>query len=131
MTSDQSLTQQSPEGVSDGSNYYLPIYDAAGEQIVSLIWMFDSHDNTCDGKPSKWGCVERDQIDWFNAEYKNLLLQNNKTVIQGISFVHIPPPEYLTLVNEQETFGNFLEGIQLNKTQMFVALVPIRDSWMP
>jgi hypothetical protein len=63
-----SLSQSSPDGVSPGSNYYLPIYDNEEKEPATLLWMFDSHDNTCEGKKS-WGCVERDQIDWFNNQY--------------------------------------------------------------
>lgn len=65
MSSPLSLTQASPEGLIPGSDYYLPIYDSEEEDIQSLLWMFDSHDHGCQGKRSVWGCVEKEQINWF------------------------------------------------------------------
>jgi hypothetical protein len=63
-----SLSQSSPEGVSPGSNYYLPIYDNQDTELATLLWLFDSHEYLCEGKESN-GCVEQDQIDWFNRQY--------------------------------------------------------------
>lgn len=44
MTSPMSLTKKGPDGIS-GSNYYLPIYH--DNKIDTLLWMFDSHDDSC------------------------------------------------------------------------------------
>jgi hypothetical protein len=47
VTHPYSVSNTSPEGVSPGSNYYVPIYDSTGEELASVLWMFDSHDEGC------------------------------------------------------------------------------------
>jgi len=72
MTSEFSLSEKGADGITAGSNYYLPVYDHKNDNIDSLIWMFDSHDWGCDGVNKGWGCVEREQIDWFNKKYEEV-----------------------------------------------------------
>jgi hypothetical protein len=49
MTSEFSLSEKGAEGITAGSNYYVPVYDQKNDNIDTLIWMFDSHDWGCDG----------------------------------------------------------------------------------
>lgn len=68
MTNDYSLTDVDRTG----TDYHLRIYDIKGDKVLALIWMFDSQDSGCSGYRFSWGCVEPDQIEWFNKEYQSI-----------------------------------------------------------
>ncbi len=53
-SSNLSLTQQGPEGVTGASNYYLDIYDARGEEVAARVWLLDSMDRGCERTTAGW-----------------------------------------------------------------------------
>jgi predicted MPP superfamily phosphohydrolase len=63
---DMSLTQPNAEPELHNSfNYVLPIYDSAGEQIMSRLWFLDSGDVGCLGMDTKYDCIHPNQVNWF------------------------------------------------------------------
>lgn len=43
MTHPYSHTKQTPEGLSEGSNYYIPIYESEDSEIIkAVLWAVDS-----------------------------------------------------------------------------------------
>ena len=97
-------------GIHGVSNYYLPINSARKNNISSILWLFDSGNTGCSQEVLGYGCIEEDQIKWYNkTTYELKQIYGNKT--HNIAFMHIPPYEVLHLYNEGEFYGDYNEGI--------------------
>ncbi|GAB4822377.1 hypothetical protein N2152v2_009423 [Parachlorella kessleri] len=99
--SNLSLTQQGPQNISHASNYYLDIFDAAGEEVAARIWMLDSGDLGCGNVSQGWGCLETDILDWVVETSARL-----PSVPTALAFAHIPPPEAMELWDDYPTNGS-------------------------
>lgn len=92
------------EDLTGCGNYYLPIYDAKGEEMLYNLWMFDSltynrhpesetdvayYENDLGG----YACVHKDQIDWYVRESNKLKEANGGKVVPSMVFQHIVVPE--------------------------------------
>lgn len=63
-----SMTKLSPKDVSGATNYYIPVYSSLVPHQVSLVmWFLDTKDMGCMGEKNTYGCVEPDQIAWFES----------------------------------------------------------------
>ena len=87
-----SLTQRSTFNIRGTTNYVLPVVSSNGSTVAANLWFFDSNQNGCMGNQG-WGCVERDQIEWYRAESLDIKETNNNTVVPALGFLHIPLPE--------------------------------------
>ena len=126
------LYENSPEGVHGYSNYVLPIYNEAGDDIVYNIWALDTHDNVSDyckyiGIPreTKWEheCTHplslRGECGGYDTlRFSQLMWYWNKSVelenkaghkIPGLLGLHIPIPEYSLLL--RTTAHLYFDGI--------------------
>ena len=53
-------------GPSEGSNYYIPIWSTLiPGKLAAIMWFLDSHNHGCMGNQQSYGCIEQDQIMWF------------------------------------------------------------------
>jgi len=89
------------------SNYILPIfssYEGRENQQSSLLWMFDTRKSGCNDKDSYYGCIDKEQIDWYKKE-SDALNYASGAKIPGLAFFHIPIPEYVEVWNSYFTFG--------------------------
>lgn len=92
------------EDLTGCGNYYLPIYDSKGEDMLYNLWMFDSltynrhpesetdvayYENDLGG----YACVHKDQIDWYVRESNKLKEANGGKVVPSMVFQHIVVPE--------------------------------------
>ncbi len=100
------------EDLTGCGNYYLPIYDAQGEDMLYNLWMFDSltynrhpeddkdvayYENDLEG----YACVHKDQIDWYVRESNKLKEANGGEAVPSMVFQHIVVPEiYDVLVKD-------------------------------
>ena len=90
------------------SNYYLEIFSSLENrtnEISSLIWIFDSKRKGCLNRRFSYACITSPQISWYETESKNFFEKKDK-IIKGLSFFHIPFPEFKDLWNNYETYGN-------------------------
>jgi predicted MPP superfamily phosphohydrolase len=127
-THNYSLTQYNPN-ITGATNYYLPIYSSQNETDVStLLWMFDTNDETCEGMTDSWGCFEVDQVEWYKNETKKIKQFYNKH-INGLAFFHIPIPEYIDMYNWRKTYNFRNEGIACPRknTQLFKAILESKN----
>ena len=89
------------------SNYYLKIFSSLEKkenEISSLIWIFDSKRKGCLNRRYSYACITSPQISWYETESKNFYKKHNK-IIRGLSFFHIPLPEFKDLWNDYKTYG--------------------------
>ncbi len=92
------------EDLTGCGNYYLPIYDSKGEEMLYNLWMFDSltynrhpedendvayYENDLEG----YACVHKDQIDWYIRESNKLKEANGGEAVPSMVFQHIVVPE--------------------------------------
>lgn len=48
------LVQAGPEDITGAANYYLDVYDSAGEELAARIWVLDSMDRSCEDVGGGW-----------------------------------------------------------------------------
>lgn len=72
--------------------------------------MLDSNDKYCDGISNSWGCIEEDEIKWYERKTTQLE-QEIGHKISGIAFFHIPIPEYKDMYNYEQTYNYRYEGV--------------------
>jgi len=99
------------ESIPGTANYRIPIYSSKDKtQLAANIWVFDTGNMGCDGVEDSWGCIGKDQIEWYNNQSEALKLKYGSN-IHHIAFYHIPIPEYLNVYNDQQIAGISLDGI--------------------
>jgi hypothetical protein len=104
-----SITSQSRK-ITGITNYIIPITSSKDSNIpISILWFFDTNDEGCLGH-SGWGCINPDQIEWYESISKGIINQAGRKV-EGLGFFHIPLPEYIDLWNKGETYGARHEGV--------------------
>jgi hypothetical protein len=92
MTHPFSLSQLS--NLSNPATYAVPVLSYQFPSDISAnLWLFDTGAYGCDGKPDGYGCIERDQIAWYEEESRKFYEQFGDTSIH-LAFFHIPIPEY-------------------------------------
>ena len=108
-TNEYSITKQSLN-ITGITNYILPIYSFNDKnKTITNLWFFDTNDRGCQGK-SGWGCINPDQIQWYNIQSNEIIKDSGKNV-EGLAFFHIPLPEYKDLWNYEKTYGSRNEGV--------------------
>jgi predicted MPP superfamily phosphohydrolase len=100
---DYSMMQYNPN-VTGASNYWIPIYSSNNSDIVAIMWMVDSNDMGCADRLDSWGCLERDEVQWYATE-SNRIRQKLGYMPQGFVWYHIPIAEYRISHNWRKTYG--------------------------
>jgi len=98
-----SLTEFGPTSIHGASNYVLPVLSNDRSKTLVNLWFFDSGDENCLTVPG-WGCVYPDQVEW----YRDLASSQQNSlgkIIPGLSFFHIPVPEFMNVWNYETTYG--------------------------
>ncbi len=85
------------EELSGFGTYYLPILDKEGENRKFTLWFFDSQEYNKDEEVGGYGCVEKDQIQWYIKTEREIALENNR-IIPSLAFQHIIIPEIYDLL---------------------------------
>ncbi|MBE6786639.1 MAG: hypothetical protein E7538_10500 [Ruminococcaceae bacterium] len=91
------------EELSGYGTYYLPILSSKSDKQKFTLWFFDSQDYNKDEEVGGYGCVEKDQIEWY-IKTEQELAKTNKRLIPSLAFQHIIVPEiYEVLYKITET----------------------------
>ena len=94
------------EELSGYGTYYLPILESEEDKQAFTLWFFDSQEYNKDETVGGYGCVEKDQIQWYIKTEREIALANNK-IIPSFAFQHIILPEiYKVLYKITETDKN-------------------------
>ncbi len=74
--------------------YNIPIYSSKDETKKAFnLWFFDSQTYNHENDLGGYGCVEKDQIDWYIRTEKALAAENGGAPIPSLAFQHIIIPE--------------------------------------
>jgi hypothetical protein len=104
MTYNNAMTLPNAGAISNSFNYVLPVYDAAGENVVMRLWFLDSGEKDClgvEGAP----CVHPDQVKWFRDENAKILA-TDPSKGKGMLFMHVPLVNYRKMYNDFPWYGN-------------------------
>lgn len=80
------------EELSGYGTYYLPVLGSETDEHKFTLWFFDSQEYNEDEAVGGYGCVEKDQIQWYIKTEQQLAIAN-KRLIPSLAFQHIIPPE--------------------------------------
>ena len=89
--------------------YNLPIMssDGSGKTVFNL-WMFDSQEYNEENDLGGYGCVQKDQIEWYSETEKALTKENGGEPVPSLAFQHIIIPEvYEVLLKTGECNENW------------------------
>ncbi|MCQ2480413.1 MAG: metallophosphoesterase [Clostridia bacterium] len=89
-------------------NYVINVKNSLGK-ITQSIFMLDSHSYIPSdflGFGSKYDCVHKNQIEWYQNELKSFTQQNGGETPKSLVFMHIPPVEMRDACQEYEKNGN-------------------------
>ncbi len=78
------------ELLSGCGTYNIPVKSSDGNRIAFNLWVFDSGDYDSEGH---YGCVKKDQVEWYKEESDLLALRNNGKRVNSLVFQHIIVPE--------------------------------------
>ena len=84
--------------------YYLPVMDKEGKEQKFTLWFFDSQMYNDENDLGGYGCVAKDQVEWYIKTEKALAAENGGKLIPSFAFQHIIVPEvYEMLYKVSET----------------------------
>lgn len=128
-THEYSLTEAS-RNITGASNYHFPIYSSNASNPIppAMIWVLDTNMESCDGLTNTWGCIEKDQVEWYKKESQKINEQYGVSP-DGLAFYHIPLPEFVTMHNWGKTYGYRGEGISCPRvnTHFFTAMLEMKN----
>lgn len=81
------------EELSGYGTYYLPVLASDSDEQKFTFWFFDSQTYNEDETIGGYGCVEKDQIDWYVKTETALTEANGGEAIPSFAFQHIIVPE--------------------------------------
>lgn len=115
--------------------YYLPVMSSDGKEQKFNLWFFDSQMYNTENDLGGYGCVAKDQIDWYIKTEKALTEANGGKVIPSFAFQHIILPEVFDVlykisetdgetgeVTELEVKGDYLKEQTIVKDNITYAL---------
>ncbi len=84
-------------------NYNLPILSSDGERYAFNLYFFDSGISNDENDLDGYGCVHKDQIEWYKGVSEELKNANNGEPLPSISFQHIIVPEVFDVLVEDDS----------------------------
>lgn len=110
------LEQSHPYSLFDGNqeidplsltNYLVHLYsnfEGHYDKISALLWILDSKKGCGSDYHGGNGCINDAQLKWYeDMSAKHLDAAGNK--IKGMSFFHVPIQEFMTVWNQEKTYG--------------------------
>lgn len=85
--------ERDSEELTGFGTYYLPVKASKSDKQVFTLWFFDSQEDNTENDLGGYGCVAKDQIDWYVRTENALTEANGGTVIPSFAFQHIIVPE--------------------------------------
>ena len=118
------LSVSNTSNFSNPATYTIPIFSHLKEGEVSAnLWILDSGAYSCRGDGNSYGCIEDEEVAWYNQESAKFKQQYG-TRAHHLAFFHIPIPEYMNLYNNGEVYGHKGEPVccPLHNTGFFEAV---------
>lgn len=90
-------------------NYVLTIMDPTGGIAATNLFFINSHAYGCMSITKGSGCPTPSEVKWYRTESERLKREQQATM-PGMAFLHIPPPEMLSVLNEGKYYGQLLDS---------------------
>lgn len=88
------------EELSGYGTYYLPVLGSKDEEQKFTLWMFDSQEYNNENDLGGYGCVQKDQIEWYIKTEQALTEANDGKKIPSFAFQHIIIPEVFEVLSK-------------------------------
>lgn len=88
--------------ISGSGNYCLPVLSSKGDKTAFNLWFFDSGELNDENDLGGYGCVHKDQIEWYVETEKALTEENGGTPVPSLAFQHIIVPEIFDVLTKVE-----------------------------
>ncbi len=88
--------------LSGSGTYNLPILSSKGDKTAFNLWLFDSGEYNEENDLGGYGCVQKDQIEWYVETEKALTKENGGETIPSLAFQHIIVPEVYDVLQKIE-----------------------------
>lgn len=96
------------KALSGCGTYNLPIMSSEDDsRTVFNLWMFDSQEYNEENDLGGYGCVQKDQIEWYVKTEKALTDENGGKPVPSLAFQHIIVPEVYEVLTETGTAENW------------------------
>lgn len=79
--------------LSGTGTYNLPILASNSDETAFNLWFFDSQEKNKENNLGGYGCVQKDQIQWYVDTEKALTAENGGVPVPSMAFQHIIVPE--------------------------------------
>ena len=89
-------------------NYQLTINDPTGTMAATNLFFFNSHAYGCLDVRNGSGCPLPSEVNWYRTE-STRLIRHQMGIMPGMAFLHIPPPEMLSVLNAGKYYGHLLD----------------------
>eukprot|EP00928_Gymnodinium_smaydae_P081430 TRINITY_DN64956_c0_g1_i1.p1 TRINITY_DN64956_c0_g1~~TRINITY_DN64956_c0_g1_i1.p1 ORF type:complete len:430 (-),score=61.77 TRINITY_DN64956_c0_g1_i1:58-1347(-) len=133
---EHTLNRLPPPGVRGDSVFDVPVLppsETAGTRPWSVLYFLDTHANDgCMDAPGV-GCVYADEVAWFRQAAEAHRATNGGQPVPGLTFTHIPLPEYVAAWNRASELRGHLDepsaaqgaGVScvMNSSGLFAAMV--------
>lgn len=83
-------------------SYRLPILSSEDDKTAFNLWFFDSGTYNDENDLGGYGCVHKDQIDWYVNEEKAQTEENDGKAVPSLAFQHIIIPEVYDVLEKVE-----------------------------
>ena len=102
------METEESKALSGTGTYNLPIMSGKDEsKTVFNLWMFDSQEYNEENDLGGYGCVQKDQIEWYVKTEKALAGANGGKPVPSLAFQHIIVPEVYELLLKTGTAENW------------------------
>lgn len=88
--------------LSGSGTYNLPVLSSKSDKTVFNLWFFDSGERNDENDLGGYGCVHKDQIEWYIETEKALTKENGGAPVPSLAFQHIIVPEVFDVLTKVE-----------------------------
>ena len=88
--------------LSGAGTYRLPVLASDSDKTAFNLWFFDSGADNDENDLGGYGCVHKDQIDWYINEEKALTEGNGGVPVPSMAFQHIIVPEVYDVLEKTD-----------------------------
>lgn len=99
-----------PEDIAGVGNYNLPVLSSDGSKYAFNIWCVDSGDYNDENDLGGYGCLHKDQIEWYKNTAAQLAAANGGELVPSMMFQHIIVKEIYDVLVETENGWVLPEG---------------------
>lgn len=92
--------------LSGSGTYNLPVLASDSDKTVFNLWFFDSGEYNDENDLGGYGCVHKDQIEWYVETEKALTEENGGKPVPSFAFQHIIVPEVYDVLEKVENPEN-------------------------